>query len=435
MSILIKNGRVVNPATKADEVMDILIEGERIEKIAANINFSTAQLIDASEKVVVPGLIDMHTHLREPGREDEETIQTGTYAAARGGFTTICCMPNTNPAIDEPSLVEFVLKEAQRSGIVEVLPIAAISENREGKDLSQMGRLKGAGAVAFSDDGDWVVSSHLMRRALEYVKMLNVPIISHCEDKSLNQDGVMNEGYFSTILGLKGMPAEGEEIAVFRDLLLAKMTGSYVHIAHVSTANSVRLIKEAKKAGIRVTAEVTPHHFTLTDEEVTSFNTNTKMNPPLRSKKDVEALKQGLKNNIIDVIATDHAPHTFEEKEKEYNFAPFGAIGLETALGLAIKELVKKNVISLMETIAKLTINPARILGIDRGEIKEGKKANLTIFDLEKIWEVKEEEFLSKSTNSPFLGWHLPARIEYTIVGGRVVYPVRKKAPSVRADL
>jgi len=422
MSILIKKGRVVNPTTKTDEILDILIEGERIKKIGANINFSAAQLIDASGKVVAPGFIDMHTHLREPGREDEETIQTGTYAAARGGFTTICCMPNTNPAIDEPSLVEFVLKEAQRRGIVEVLPIATISKNREGKDLSQMGRLKEAGAVAFSDDGDWVVSSHLMRRALEYVKMLNVPIISHCEDKSLNQDGVMNEGYFSTILGLKGMPAEGEEIAVFRDLLLAKMTGSYVHIAHVSTANSVRLIKEAKKAGIRVTAEVTPHHFTLTDEEVTSFNTNTKMNPPLRSKKDVEALKQGLKNNIIDVIATDHAPHTFEEKEKEYNFAPFGAIGLETALGLVIKELVKKNVISLMEAVAKLTINPACVLGIDRGEIKEGKKANLTIFDLEKIWEVKEEEFLSKSTNSPFLGWHLPARIEYTIVGGRVVY-------------
>ncbi|MFQ5834860.1 MAG: dihydroorotase [bacterium] len=427
MSLLIKKGRLIDPATNYDAVVDILVEGGIIKKIAPKINRSCYELIDAANKVVVPGLIDMHTHLREPGREDEETIQSGTQAAAKGGFTTICCMPNTDPPIDEPSLVEFIYQEAERRGSVEVLPIATISKARAGKDLSPMGRLKKAGVVAFSDDGDWVVDSNLMRRALEYVKMLNLPLISHCEDRRLSQDGVMNEGYISTILGLKGMPKEAEEVALFRDLVLCKMTESPLHVSHLSTADAVELIRKAKVSAVRVTTEVTPHHFTLTDREVKSFDTNTKVNPPLRIKEDVEALKEGLKDGSIDVIATDHAPHLVEEKEKEYNAAPFGIVGLETALGLVIKELVQTGTLTLMEAMAKLTINPARILRINRGLIEEGAKANLTIFDLEKKWLVTEDEFSSKSKNSPFLGWEIPGRVEWTIVGGKVVYQSQEK--------
>ena len=424
MSLLIKKGRILDPASHLDKVLDIFIEDGRIKRIAKDIDLTSQEVIDASGKVVIPGLIDMHTHLREPGREDEETIESGTCAAARGGFTTICCMPNTDPAIDDPSLVEFIYKQAENKGIVEVLPIAAISKDRKGKNLSPMGRLKAAGAVAFSDDGDWIANSSLMRRALEYLKSFNLVLISHCEDGNLSGNGVVNEGYFSTITGLKGIPREAEEVALFRDLALARMSGSSLHVAHVSTARSVKLIREAKQVGVKVTAEVTPHHFTLTEKEITSFDTNTKVNPPFRGGEDIEALKEGLIDSAIDVIATDHAPHTIEEKEKDYADAPFGIIGLETALGLVIKELVEKRILSLMEAIAKLTINPARILGIDRGRIKEGVKANITIFDLGKIWLVKEEELASKSGNSPFIGWELPGKIEWTIVGGKVVYGV-----------
>lgn len=424
MSLLIKKGRILDPASHLDKVLDIFIEDGRIKRIAKDIDLTSQEVIDASGKVVIPGLIDMHTHLREPGREDEETIESGTCAAARGGFTTICCMPNTDPAIDDPSLVEFIYKQAENKGIVEVLPIAAISKDRKGKNLSPMGRLKAAGAVAFSDDGDWIANSSLMRRALEYLKSFNLVLISHCEDGNLSGNGVVNEGYFSTITGLKGIPREAEEVALFRDLALARMSGSSLHVAHVSTARSVKLIREAKQVGVKVTAEVTPHHFTLTEKEITSFDTNTKVNPPFRGGEDIEALKEGLIDAAIDVIATDHAPHIIEEKEKNYADAPFGIIGLETALGLVIKELVEKRILSLMEAIAKLTINPARILGIDRGRIKEGVKANITIFDLGKIWLVKEEELASKSGNSPFIGWELPGKIEWTIVGGKVVYGV-----------
>ena len=422
MSLLIKKGRILDPASHLDKVLDIFIEDGRIKRIAKDIDLTCEEVIDASGKVVIPGLIDMHTHLREPGREDEETIESGTCAAARGGFTTICCMPNTDPAIDDPSLVEFIYKQAENKGIVEVLPIAAISKDRKGKDLSPMGRLKAAGAVAFSDDGDWIAKSSLMRRALEYLKSFNLVLISHCEDRNLSGNGVVNEGYFSTITGLEGIPREAEEVALFRDLALARMNGSSLHVAHVSTARSVKLIREAKQVGVKVTAEVTPHHFTLTEKEVTSFDTNTKVNPPFRGTEDIEALKEGLIDAAIDVIATDHAPHIIEEKEKDYADAPFGIIGLETALGLVIKELVEKRILSLMEAIAKLTINPARILGIDRGRIKEGVKANITIFDPGKIWLVKEEELASKSRNSPFIGWKLPGKIEWTIVGGEIAY-------------
>ncbi len=421
MSLLIKGGRVIDPATNTDEIMDILLEKGEIKKISKSID-SREETLNVSGKIVSPGLIDMHTHLREPGREDEETIQSGTYAAARGGFTTICCMPNTTPAVDNPSVVKFIYEKAKKEGIIEVLPIGAISKERKGEELSEMGRMWKAGVVAFSDDGSWVKDTHLMRRALEYAKMFNLPLISHCEDKTLSQDGVMNEGYFSTILGLKGIPREAEEIAVFRDITLSKMTGSPLHIAHLSSAGSVKLIEKAKKSGIKVSAEVTPHHFTLTEKEVTSFNTNTRINPPLRGEEDLIVLKEGLKNGIIEVIATDHAPHSQEEKESDYVSAPFGLIGLETALSLVIKELVEKRVLSLIQALSKLTINPARILKINRGRIKEGVKANLVIFDLNKSWVVREEDFLSRSSNSPFIGWKLPGVVEWTIFEGKIVY-------------
>jgi len=289
-----------------------------------------------------------------------------------------------------------------------------------------MGRLSRAGAVAFSDDGEWVSDSNLMRRALEYVKMLNLPLISHCEDKALSQEGVMNEGYCSTTLGLSGMPKQAEEVAVFRDLVLLGMTGSRLHVAHLSTSRGVELVREAKREGLRVTSEVTPHHLALTDREVRSFNTNTKMNPPLREEEDVAALKQGLKDGTIDIIATDHAPHAFEEKEVDYVMAPFGITSLETALGLVIRELLEKGTLTLMEILAKMTVNPARILGMAIGRIEEGARADLAIFDPKKTWKVREEEFLSRSTNSPFIGWELPGKMEWTIAGGRVVYQDRK---------
>jgi len=426
MALLIKGGRLIDPANGRDEELDILIEEGKIGKIARDIRALGRRIIDASGKVVSPGFIDLHTHLRQPGREDEETIETGSRAAAKGGFTTVCAMPNTEPPVDDPSLVEFVYGEARRCALVEVLPIATITAGRKGKDLSPMGRLSRAGAVAFSDDGEWVSDSNLMRRALEYVKMLNLPLISHCEDKTLSQEGVMNEGYCSTTLGLSGMPKQAEEVAVFRDLVLLGMTGSRLHVAHLSTSRGVELVREAKREGLRVTSEVTPHHLALTDREVRSFNTNTKMNPPLREEEDVAALKQGLKDGTIDIIATDHAPHAFEEKEVDYVMAPFGITSLETALGLVIRELLEKGTLTLMEILAKMTVNPARILGMAIGRIEEGARADLAIFDPKKTWKVREEEFLSRSTNSPFIGWELPGKVEWTIAGGRVVYQDRK---------
>ncbi|MCD6257220.1 dihydroorotase [Candidatus Aerophobetes bacterium] len=422
MSILIKRGMVVDPASHREDVLDILIEDKIIKKIGKDIKSYGAEVIDAREKIVIPGLVDLHTHLREPGREDEETIRTGTLAAAKGGFTTICCMPNTNPPIDNPTVVKYIYREAEKNGVVEVLPVGTISYRREGKKLSEMGRLKESGVVGFSDDGSWVVDSNLMRRALEYAKMFNLPIISHCEDPYLSKDGVMNEGYWSTVLGLPGIPAEAEEIAIFRDLSLARLTGSKLHIAHLSTRGGVELIRKAKQENIKVSCEVTPHHLALCDEAVKNFDTNTKVNPPLRTGKDIEALKDGLREGVIDIIATDHAPHTQEEKELEYSRSPFGIIGLETALSLVIKELVEPGILSFMEAIAKLTINPSRIIGIDRGKIREGSMANLAVVDLSRSWQVKEEEFFSLSKNSAFIGWTLPGKVEFTICKGKIVY-------------
>lgn len=427
MSILIKKGRVVDPASGEEGIFDILIEGERIRKISGNIKVLAEEVIDAEGKVVIPGLVDMHVHARQPGREDEETLRSVTLAAARGGFTTICCMPNTTPVIDTPAVVEYIYREAEENALIEVLVIGAITAGCRGERLSEMGRLKKAGVVAFSDDGKWVVDSQVMRRALEYSKMLNLPVISHCEDTYLSRDGFVNEGYWSTVLGLAGIPSEAEEIAVFRDLALARLTGGKLHIAHVSCERAVKLIREAKREKIKVTCEVTPHHLALSDEVIRTFNTNTKVNPPLRRPKDIESLKMGLKDGTIDVIATDHAPHAREEKEMEYPEAPFGIIGLETALSLVFKELVEPGILTFKEVVAKFTLNPSAILGIERGKISEGHVANLAILDLSGKWEVKEEEFLSCSKNSPFIGWILPLKVELTLFKGRVVHREKER--------
>lgn len=420
MKIAIINGRVINPANGFDRICDILIDNGKIVSIKKLTKIpENAKIIDAKGKIVSPGIIDIHTHLREPGHEEEETIRSGTISAAAGGVTTVCCMPNTHPVIDNQTAVEFISLKAKNEGVVNVYIIGAISKGLKGEEISEIGELKSAGVVAISDDGNPVMNSLIMRRALEYAKMFNLPVISHCEDLNLSADGVMNEGYVSTTLGLRGISKESEEVMVARDIMLARLTGGHLHIAHVTTKNSVELIRQAKKQKIKITSEVTPHHFTLTDECAKTYDTNTKIKPPLRTKEDVMAIKNGLKDGTIDCIVSDHAPHTEEEKQKEYDLAPFGIIGLETLLPLTITELVLKKVLTLNEALAKLTINPARILNIDRGDLKIGAPADVIVFDIKK--KRKIEKFYSKSRNSPFLGWELYGFPEVTIVNGKVI--------------
>ena len=420
-AILIKNGRVIDPFSKTNAILDIYIEGGKFSKIGKNMKASGAKVLDAKGKIVLPGLIDMHTHLREPGREDVETILSGSIAAVHGGFTSICCMPNTTPPIDDASTLDFVLEKA-RHAHCNVYPIAAITKGRKGETLSEMAELKSLGAVGFSDDGKGVQDSLLMRRAMEYSLMLAVPILSHCEDESLSAGGSMNEGYTSTVTGLPGIPKESEEVMVARDLLLAELTGARLHICHVSTKRSVELIREAKRRSVKVTCEVTPHHFTLTEELVKSFDTNTKVNPPLRKKEDIKAIAKGLKDGTIDVIASDHAPHLSTEKEFEYEMAPFGMIGLQTTLPLVMKQLVERKLLTLSEAVAKLTTNPAKILNLKKGQIKVGADADLTIIDPKKEWQFKSEDIQSLSKNSPFIGWEFKGKVTWTIVDGRIEF-------------
>lgn len=428
MKLLIKGGRVIDPAQNLDEEMDLLVEDGKIAKLAKGIELAEAQcqIISAQGLLVVPGLIDMHVHLREPGLEYKETIQSGTRAAAMGGFTSVACMPNTNPVVDNQAIVEYIKFKAKTEGIVNVYPIGSISKGLKGEELSEIGELKAAGVVALSDDGNPIKSSDLMRRAMEYTKMFNLAIISHSEEKELVGEGVMNEGYVSTILGLKGIPNAAEEIMVARDVLLAELTDCPVHIAHVSTKGSVRIIREAKKRGVKVTTEATPHHFSLTDEAVMSYDTNTKVNPPLRKQEDVLAVIEGLKDGTIDAIATDHAPHAIEEKDVEYNYAPFGMVGLETAVGLVMTRLVNEGHLTISEAIEKLTVKPAGILGLSKGQLAVGSDADITLIDLEKKEIVESKNFASKGINSPFQGIELKGIPVTTIVAGEIVMRDRK---------
>lgn len=421
MKILIKNGRLINPATGIDEVMDVLVNDSIVEKIEKNINDDADKVIDADKCWVTPGFIDVHVHLRDPGYEYKETIATGTRSAAKGGFTTICCMPNTSPVTDSEIMVEYIKMKAARDGVVNVLPIGAITKGQSGEELANIGQMANAGACAISEDGKSVLSSGLLKTAMKYAKMFNIPVLSHCEDRSLVGGGSMNAGAASQLLGLKGISNDSEEVIVARDIILARSTNSKLHICHVSTKGSIQLLREAHARGENVTAEICPHHFTLTDEAVMDYDGNTKMNPPLRSAEDVLALKEALKDGTVGIIATDHAPHSLDEKNCEYEKAAFGIVGLETALPLGIKVLIGEGWLTPSQLIEKMTINPAKMLGIDKGSIEVGKVADITIIDPEAEYKVDVSKFASKSKNSPFDGYEVKGKVEYTIVGGKVV--------------
>lgn len=424
MQILLKGGRLIDPPTGRDEVFDILVVDGRIDRIGKELTASQAQSIDLRGRVVAPGFIDMHVHLREPGFEHKETILTGVQAAAAGGFTAVCCMPNTNPPIDDESVIRFIQSRARiaLNGAVDVYPVGAVTIGRKGEHLGPLAELAEAGAVAFSDDGDPVANAEIMRRALEYAAMFDRPIIQHAQDMPMTQGSVMHEGVVATALGLQGWPSIAEEIVVSRDIMLTEYTHGRYHVAHASTAGTIELVRRAKERSLPVTCEVTPHHFALTDELVRSYDTNTKMNPPLRPREDVEAIREGLKDGTIDVIATDHAPHSFDEKEVEFQAAPFGIVGLETAIGLAMTELVHTNLLSLPRLVELMAINPRRILRLPDVAIEEGAQANLTIFDPAQEWVVDPSRFRSKSRNMPFSGRRLKGRPVGILNNGQAIW-------------
>ncbi len=423
MSLLIKNAIIVNADKMAKQNQDILIEKGKIVQIASLIKRENIKIVNASGKLVMPGLIDIHVHFREPGREDKETIETGSQAAAKGGFTTVMCMPNTTPTIDNAMIADSIIKEAKRVGLVNVMPVGAITKGRRNEKLTDMFELRKAGCLALSDDGTCVSNSQLMRRALQYSKMVDVLLIQHCEDSLLSAGGVMNEGNTSTLLGLKGDPGVSESVIVSRDIELAKYENARVHLAHMSLRRSIELIRGAKSQGIQVTAEACPHHFTLTDEMVKSFDTSNKVNPPLRTQDDIEAVKEAIKDGTIDCIVTDHAPHTHEDKEVDFDHAPCGMIGLETSVGLTITELVKSKIISWPKMVEKMSTAPAQIVGIkNKGVIEEGADGDITIIDPDKEWVVNKEDFVSKSNNSPFIGKKLWGKAVVTIYGGKITH-------------
>jgi len=422
--LLIKNGRVIDPASRTDETLDILIDKGKIVDLKAKIETEGPKTIDASRLVVAPGFIDMHAHLREPGQEYKETIHTASLAAAKGGFTSLCAMPNTDPVNDNRGVTEYILSEAKKSAVVNIFPIASVSRGLRGEELTDMADLISAGAIAFSDDGRPIQNSQLMRRALEYSKFLNALIIDHCEDRNLSEEGVMHEGHYSYLLGLRGIPASSEEIIVARDIILAEKADARIHIAHLSVEGAIHSVREAKKKKIKITAEATPHHLVLTDSYLESYDTNFKVNPPLRSKEDVQALIEAVKGGFVDVLASDHAPHTPEEKEVEFDKAPFGIAGLETAVSLILDRLVNKNIISLQKFIGMISTTPALILGLqNKGKICVGADADLTILNLHKEIVVDVNTFKSKSRNNPFHNWKLKGAPVMTIVGGKIVYP------------
>jgi len=420
MNILIKNGHIIDPANNVDGKFDLLITDGKIAKLGApgSVPPDGAQVIDAAGKLVVPGLIDMHVHLREPGYEYKETIATGTAAAKAGGFTAVCCMANTNPVNDSRSITEFILSQAAKDGAARVYPIGAITKGSKGEELAEMGELHNAGCVGVSDDGKPVMSAAVMRRAMEYSKIFDIAVVSHCEDASLAAKGVMNEGFVSTELGLRGIPNAAEDVMTGRDIQLAELTGARLHICHVSTSGAVRLIREAKERGVKVTAETCPHYFTLTEDAVRGYNAMAKMNPPLRTTQDVAAIKQGLKDGTLDVIVTDHAPHGMDEKSGEFDGAPFGIVGLETSVGLAFK-LVQEGVLTIPQLIERMSTAPARIIKSGGGTLSVGAAADITIIDPNVEWTVDASQFKSRSKNTPFDGWKLKGRAVQTLVGGK----------------
>ncbi|MCK5013628.1 MAG: dihydroorotase [Candidatus Omnitrophica bacterium] len=423
MSLLIKNAVIVNADKLAKQPRDILIEKGVIKKIASSIKEEKAKTIDTKGKLVFPGLIDIHAHFREPGEEHKETIESGVMAAAKGGFTTVMCMPNTVPVIDNRSIAELVVNESHRIGLINCIPIGAITKGQNSQELTDMFELKEAGCGALSDDGKCVSDSHLMRLAMEYAKMVDILLIQHCEDHALSSGSVMNEGVTSTLLGLKGDPGLSESVIVARDIELAHYLDSRIHFAHMSLKRSVELIRAAKARGIKVTAEATPHHFTLTEDELKSFNTNAKVHPPLRTKEDVEAIKAALRDGTIDCIVTDHAPHAREDKEKDLDHAPFGMTGLETAVGLAVTELIEPRVLSWSQMAQTMSAAPAKIMGLkNKGAIQEGLDGDVTIIDPDEEWIVCEKDFVSKSNNSPFVGRKLKGRVTETIRAGKIVF-------------
>lgn len=425
MRTLIKNGLIIDPKAQREGRYDILIEEGKIVEIGNDIEFSLGDVIDAEGKYVLPGLVDAHCHLREPGFEYKEDIESGTRSAAAGGFTSIACMPNTNPVIDNEAIIKYIINKAKTEGFVNVYPIGAISKGMKGEELSEIGELKFAGAVAISDDGKPVKSASLMKKAMQYASMFDMTVISHCEDLELAEEGVMNEGYYSTVLGLKGIPAAAEEVMVSRELILAEYTKTPIHIAHVSTRLSVDLIRNAKRRGANVTAETCPHYFTLTEAACEGYNTLAKVNPPLRTTDDVEAIIEGLKDGTIDIIATDHAPHHMDEKNVEFNLAANGLVGFETALPLAVTFLLKPGHLTLSQLVEKMCVNSSRILGLNKGTLEVGHAADITIIDLDEEFTVDINKLRSKSKNSPYDGFKLSGTVYYTIVNGRVV--VREK--------
>src|SRR5215203_5288728 len=425
MKLLIANGHLIDPNGQENTGMNVLIEDGRVvgwlrhgESVPED-----AEVFDASGLLVAPGFIDLHVHLREPGQEHKETIGSGAAAAVAGGWTSVCPMPNTQPINDNAAITRYMIEQAERAGLANVFPIGAITKSSDGAELAEMGEMKAAGAVAVSDDGRPVPNAGMMRRAMEYAKDFDLPVVDHCEDKSLSSGGVMHEGKVSLLLGLKGMPALAEDIDAVRDIILAKETGAHIHIAHISTRGAIEAVRRAKNEGINVTCEVTPHHFTLTDKAVEDYDTNTKMSPPLRSEEHLEAILEAIKDGTIDAIATDHAPHHADEKALEYDRAPFGITGLETALGLTFTELVHKGVIDLVRLVELCSTNPARIFGLQgRGTLTPGSIADVTILDPELVWTYKNADSKSKSKNSPFDGWQFTGAAVATIVGGKIVY-------------
>lgn len=428
---VIAGGRIIDPASGTDRPGDLYIENGTVARLEFSKLLSKKSIqslgpekvLDAAGRVVAPGFVDLHVHLREPGREDEETIASGTKAAAAGGFTSVCCMPNTDPPLDNQENVRFVLEQA-KAGCARVYPVGCVTRKRKGERIAEIGDLIAAGAVAISDDGSPVMDASVMRLAFEYSRMFGIPVVQHAEDVNLSHGGIMHEGFVSTVLGMRGIPAAAEEVIVARDLKLLETFGGRLHVAHVSTAGALELVRQAKRKKLPVTCEVTPHHLILTDEEIKkSFNPNLRVNPPLRSRQDVEALREGLADGTIDAIATDHAPHSLEEKEVEFDAAPCGMIGLETALGLVLTEIVGKGYLSLAQAVEKFTSGPAGVFGLPGGQLKAGSPADVVIFDPIQSWTYRAAEGFSKSKNSPFDGWNFKGKTITTLLGGKVMFP------------